>query len=162
MEKDSTLKSDEKPVFSWKVAETASYQKDTKWFVFIVLASIALIAYFVWDKNWTAMGVVVAATFALMSFAKTNSKKISCDLYHNGMVIDGKTYRYADLKSFWMVLGEHPSARFTKPERLSLHVNLPIADEDPEQIRLFLSKYLPEEANRGEDVADVLSKWFKL
>ncbi|OQB06655.1 MAG: hypothetical protein BWY19_00002 [bacterium ADurb.Bin212] len=162
MPDNSTLQTDEKPVFTWKAAETASYKKDTLWFVLISLAALALIAFFVWDKNWTAAGVIAAAAFALMSFSRSTSRKITCDLYRSGVVIDGKTYRYADLKSFWMIYGQHPAARFSKPGRLSMHINMPIAEEDPEQIRLFLSKYLPEEADKGEDISDVLTRWFKL
>ncbi len=153
---------EEMPVFSWKTGESISYKKGPLWFVLIVFIAIMLIIFFLWQSNWTAAGVIAAAAFALLSFSRSEPKKIVCSLYHSGFVIDKKAYRYTDLKSFWMVPGAQWSVRFLRPDRFSLHINMPIADEDPEQVRLFLSKYLPEETDRGEDVSDILSRWFKL
>ena len=152
---------DEKPVFVWKASEFASYQKSPGWFIMIVFIALVLIGIFVWMKNWTAAGLVFASALALFSVSRTAPKKVSCSLYHSGVVIDQKAYHFSDLKSFWLLAGEHPSIRFTKAGRFTTPVNMPIADEDPEQIRLFLSKYLPQETDKGEDIADSISRWIR-
>lgn len=162
MAQKNTQIEEEKPVFNWKTGESLSYKKGPLWFALIIAIAIILAVFFIWQDNWTAAGVIAAAAFALLSFARSEPKKINCSLYHSGFVIDEKAYRYTDLKSFWMVSGDRWSVRFLKPGRFSIHINMPIADEDPEQIRLFLSKYLPEETDRGEDISDILSRWFKL
>jgi len=152
---------EDKPIFSWKAAEFAVYQKDTKWFLLLMVVAILLIAFFVWNKNWTAVGVVVAGVFAFISLNGVKPKKISCKVYRDGVVIEDKAYRYTDLKSFWLIPGDHPRVRFARPGRFSPAINMPIDEEDPEQIRLFLSKYLPEEEGNGEDIADTISRWMK-
>ena len=153
--------SEEKPVFSSKASEFEDRKKGTSWFIIISVVALVLIVIFIITKNWTAVGVVVACAFALISFSTTSPRKIKCSLYHTGIVIQNKTYRFTDLKSFWMIFGDHPRARFSQVGRMSTHINMPIAEEDPEQIRLFLLKYLPEQEDQGEDLSDTLSRWIK-
>ena len=152
---------DDRPLFTWKANEFAVYQKNFVWFLLALLVAAVLCSYFIWAQSWTAAGVVIAGVLALLSTSRLTPKKISCGLYRDGVVIEEKAYRFADLKSFWMIDGQHPMVRFARPGRFSTAINMPIAEEDPEQVRLFLSKYLPEEENRGEDVADVISRWIK-
>ena len=151
----------EKPVFAWEAPEFASYSKSSSWFLLIVLIGVALIVIFAWQKNWTAVGVVAAAALALIIQAKTKPKMLKCSLYRNGAVIDERVYPFETLKSFWIVYGEHTYVRIAQAKRLSSNVNLPIAEEDPEQIRLFLAKFLPEEEQNGEDISDTIQRWFR-
>ncbi len=151
----------DEPVFSWKAKEFALYQKSAGWFAVIILAALVLAAYFVWVKSWTAAGVVAAGLFALFSTSGLLPKKIECAIYKSGVVIDGKAHRFTDLKSFWVVYGDHPEVRFQRPGFMAQSIHLPLAEEDPEQIRLFLIKFLPEDQNRGEDLTDTISRWIK-
>jgi len=151
----------EKPVFAWTAPEFASYSKSSSWFLLIVVVGIALIGIFVWQKNWTAVGVVAAAALALIIQAKTKPKMLKCSLYRSGAVIDERVYPFEALKSFWIVYGEHPYIRIAQAKRLSSNVNLPIAEEDPEQVRLFLAKFLPEEEQNGEDLSDTIQRWLR-
>ncbi len=153
--------SEEKPVFTWKAAEFETHQKGIGWFATVIFGALLLVILFAINKNWTAAGVVFAAGLAFVSLARTNPKKIKCSLYHSGILIENKAYRFSDLKSFWVIYGDHPRVRFAQPGKLSAHINMPISDEDPEQIRLFISKYLPEQEDRGEDFSDIFSRWIK-
>ena len=151
----------EKPVFTWTAPEFAAYSKSSSWFLLVVVAAIVLIGIFVWQKNWTAVAVVAAAALALIIQAKTKPKMQKCSIYRSGVVIDEKVYPFSGLKSFWIVYGEHPYIRIAQAKRLSSNVNLPIAEEDPEQVRLFLAKFLPEEEQNGEDFSDTIQRWLR-
>jgi len=66
------------------------------------------------------------------------------------------------MKSFWVIFGENRMVRLQPQGRLSASVNMPISkNEDPEQVRLYLVKHLPEDENKGEDMADTLQRWIK-
>lgn len=151
----------EKPVFVWEAPEFASYVKTSNWFVLIVLIAIGLIVIFAWQKNWTAVGVVAAAALALIIQSRTKPKKLKCSVYRSGVVVDERVYPFETLKSFWLVYGEQPYIRIAQAKRFSSNVHLPIAEEDPEQIRLFLAKFLPEEEKNGEDFADTIQRWLR-
>jgi hypothetical protein len=51
--------------------------------------------------------------------------------------------------------------RFEQAKRFSLPVEMPVEEENVEQIKLFLSKHLPEEEERGEDITDTINRWIK-
>lgn len=157
----SQVSNSEKPVFTWSAPEFISYTKTGSWFLIITAIALILIGVFIWQKNWTAVGVVVAASAALMVQARVKPKNLECSLYRSGVVIDERVYPYDSLKSFWIVFGDHPFVRFSQIRRLSANINMPIAEEDPEQIRLFLSKFLPEDEKNGEDIADTIQRWLR-
>ena len=160
-ERATAMDAVEKPVFSWEAPEFASYSKNSNWFIIIIAVAVALAALFVWQKNWSAVGVTAAAALALSLQAKTRPKTLKCALFRNGIVIDERVYPFEILKSFWIVFGDHPYARVAQARKLSANIHLPIAEEDPEQIRLFLAKFLPQEDQKGEDLSDTLQRWLR-
>jgi hypothetical protein len=151
--------STEKPVFQWTTAEFAQYTKTSVWYIVVVLIAITLCVLFWWMKNWTAIGVIVAATIALIAQARAKPRNVAVSIYRAGVVLNDKVYPYSALKSFWIIPGEHPVFRLDRTGFLAAHINVPIADEDPAQIQLFLAKFLPEDQDRGEDIADVIQRW---
>lgn len=149
------------PVFKWQAKEFPDYKKDGGWFATVVIVTLALAALFYWQKNWTATGVVIAAGGALLAQSRIRPKKINCEVYRSGVVVGGKAHPFETLKSFWIIYGEHPSVRLEQTSRFKAPINMPIIDEDPEQIRLFIAKFLPENEERGEDVTDTISRWLR-
>lgn len=149
----------EKPVFQWKAAEFAQYKKSGGWYLIVVGAALGLLVVFYFLRNWTAMGVVAAAALALIAQARTKPRSVSVSVYRAGIVVNDRVYPFPALKSFWLIPGEHPTFRLEPTGFFRPSINVPIADEDPEQIRLFLAKFLPEDENRGEDLADIIQRW---
>jgi len=140
----------DKPVFFWQAVEFESHQKGKGWFTYVVLIAIALI------------GMVVAATAALYSQAYTSGKKKNYAIYDQGVTVDSKVFTFDQFKSFWIFLSQNrPVIRLEQLRRFSLPVEMPVLEENPEQIRLFLAKHLPEQEEKGEDITDVINRWIK-
>jgi len=154
------LESD-KPVFSWKAPEFAQYSKNNTWFVIVSLAAIGLAVLFFFQKNWTGMVVAITGGLALLSQARSKPRDVACTLYRQGIVINEKAYSYAEFKSFWIIYGDHPAMRLEPTKRFGAILNVPISEEDPEQVKLFLSKFLPMDENKGEDFSDTIQRWIK-
>jgi len=163
-EKDTTKEfvPGDKPVFFWQAVEFESNKKPSGWLTYLILIAVVLIAAFIYMKLWLAAAVVVAACFALYSQAHTSGKKKSYAVYDQGITIEDKVYAFDQFKSFWVIANESKTiVRFEQLRRFALPIEMPTGDEDPEQIRLFLSKHLPEAEDRGEDIADRINKWIK-
>jgi hypothetical protein len=156
-----TIDPNEEPVFNWEAQEFALYDKGSAWTIYIVLGAVVLIGIFVWLQNWTGVALAVAAAAALISQGHSKPRPVRCVIFQGGVVLNEKPYNFADLKSFWLVGGSHPLVRFERASRFAMSINLPIGKNDPEQIRLYLSKRLPEHEDRGEDVSDRISRWLK-
>ena len=152
----------EQPVFSWSAAEFSQYAKSTNWYLIIGFSAVIFIIVFVWIKNYTAAGVVFAAGFALFAQANIKPKNIKCEVYPSGVVIGEKAYPYDNMKSFWVIFGESCMVRLQPQGRFTASINMLISkNEDPEQVRLYLAKHLPEDEDKGEDVADTIQRWFR-
>lgn len=152
----------DKPIFSWRTGEFAEQKKSGGWFFLIIIVAVALVALFIYLANWTAAGVVAAGAFALIMLSNTRAKTVSYAIYQNGIVVNDRAYPYDKMKSFWLVPGQVVVIRFEPESRFAAHINVPIsADEDPEQVRLYLMKHLPEEEDRGEDITDRINRWMK-
>ena len=152
----------DKPVFYWQAMEFVAHPKGKNWFTYLFLIALAIIGIFIWQKQWLGIGVVVAAVAALYSQARVSGKKKNYAVYEQGITIDSKVYTFDQLKSFWIFLyQERPILRFEQLGRLKVPIEMPIDQENPEQIRLFLSKHLPEQEEKGEDITDVINMWIK-
>ena len=152
----------DRPAFFWEAVEFESHEKSRGWFAYLIIAAVILAAAFIYLKLWLAVAVVVAATFALGSQAHSSGKKKNYAIYNQGVTIDNRVYTFDQFKSFWIFpYQDRVVIRFEQLRRFSLPVEMPIETENPDQIRLFLAKHLPEEEEKGEDVMDTINRWIK-
>jgi len=113
-------------------------------------------------RLWLAAAVVIAAAFAMYSQSRSSGSKRSYAIYSQGVTIDNRVYTFDQFKSFWVFPYEQRIIlRFEQVKRFSLPVEMPLDEKNVEQIRLFLSKHLPEEEGRGEDITDTINRWIK-
>ena len=76
-----------------------------------------------------------------------------------GLKIDENIYAFDHLKSFW-IFYDPPEIKFLSIESKKIfmpRIIIPIADENPNKIREFLLKYLPEIEQR-ESLIDILAR----
>ena len=148
----------DKPVFSWQSPEFVRYKKDSKWLIYVIMIAIALSVLLGFMQIWSGVVLVVVATIVLITLSGTHPKTISSAIYAGGLVVDDKVYNYEQIKSFWISYGDLSKAKFQLVGRFAGLITLPLGEEDPEQIRLFLSKHLPEEEDKGEDISDMINR----
>lgn len=148
----------DKPVFSWQSPEFVRYKKDNKWLVYFISVALILSVVLGFMHIWSGVVLVVVAAIVFITLSEVHPKAISSAVYAEGLVIDGKIYNYEQIKSFWISYGDLPKVRFQLVGRFAGILTMPLGEEDPEQIRLFLAKHLPEEEDRGEDVTDIINR----
>ncbi|MCL5410710.1 MAG: hypothetical protein M1324_02530 [Patescibacteria group bacterium] len=150
----------EKPIFTWVAPEFIKYKKTTGWFVAVFIVGIILGIIFAMQGQWSGVALVIAAILVFTTLSSAKPKKISSALYQEGVVTDGKVFSFGQFKSFWIELGDLPKVKLQLLGRLAGQVSLPLFEIDPEQIRLFIGKHLPEE-NRGPDIVDQINKFMR-
>ena len=151
-----------KPIFSWQSPEFVSYKRDAKWIVGIIAIVLVLLVILVFQKLWTGAGMVAVAGVLFLVISNTKPKEIACAVYNEGIVVDKKVYNFNQFKSFWLVNGALPKLLFQLTGRLAGQITMPLDDMDPEQIRMFISKHLPEEDEKSEDFTDIINRLFRL
>ncbi len=151
----------DKPVFSWQSPEFVRKKRAAKSFAYLAIIAIILCVLLGFMHQWSGVVLVVVAAVVFVILSGTHPKNLTCALYKEGVVIDGKVYDFSQVKSFWLTSGELPMVKLQLAGRFAGQVNVPLGQEDPEQIRLFIAKHLPEEEGRGEDLADIINRIFR-
>ena len=148
----------EKPIFSWQSPEFVRYKKDKKWFIYMILVVIALAIIFSLLHQWSGVALVVVAALVFITLSGAHPKNVSCAVYSAGIVVDGKVYDFSQFKSFWMTYGDLPKIKMQLTGRIAGQITIPLGQEDPEQIRLFFEKHLPQEEDKGDDLNDTVNR----
>ncbi len=157
-----TIAAGDKPVFYWQATEFESHDKPNNWLVYIIVIAVVLFGILLYMQLWFGAAVVVAACFALFSQSRTRGKKKNYAVYDQGITVDDRVYTFDQFKSFWIFpYQDRMIVRLEQLKRLALPIEMPIGDENPDQIKLFLAKHLPEADDRGEDIADTINRWIK-
>lgn len=151
-----------KPIFTWQSPEFISVKRDARWTIAVILIALVLAIILFMQKQWTGVGMITVATIFFVTLSNTKPKNIGCAVYNEGVVINDRVYNYDQFKSFWFVNGLLPKINFQLLGRFSGTVAMPLNDMDSDQIRMLISKHLPEEDERREDPGDIINRLFRL
>lgn len=150
-----------KPVFSWQAPEFIKYNKDSRWYVILFVVALVLAIVLIWQKIWSGVAMVVVASVVFATLSEAKPKTVSCAVYKEGVVIDDKVFNFHQFKSFWFTGRDLLKMKFQMTGRFAGQVTMPIKDEDPEQLRLLVGKFLPEVEDRGDDLVDTINRLMK-
>lgn len=150
-------------LFSWRSPEFEMFERDKKWYLYVTLILLAIVAYAVLTN-----GLVMAITFILVGvvgyiYIHKEPRVLDFMITEDGVVAGREIYDFNNLKSFWI---------FYEPEGvkvISLHteshlvpyVHIPIHNEDPLEIREILLGYIPEEKHEP-GIIETLYRLLKL
>jgi len=156
--KSKRMSDKDKPLFIWKSPDNIQYKRSYRWYVILLIAAIVLGGLLYWQQIWTGVALVGVATVLFFIMSQIKPKEITMAIYSEGIVVDDKAYKFDQFKSFWINQSQLPKAKLQRIGLMAGQVDLPLQNVDPEQIRLFLSKRLPEEADKGEDLVDTINR----
>ena len=148
--------------FTWTAPEFILFEKGRGWFLAGAGIAVVFLIIGFFLKLWLFMGVVVSALFAIWSFTRNKPDMVRYNINRDGIKIGNKTYPFSKLTGFWIAINPPNKILYLQPKRkLSMPINIHLADQDPIIIRGFLLRYLSEIIGRGEDVTDRLVRWIK-
>lgn len=149
-------------ILQWSALEFIKHEKTPVWFIFGGIIAIVLIIIALWTKNFIFALIIILATFSVFIWAQKQPKKITFSLTPRGLKIQDTVYTFDNLKSFW-IFYEPPEIKYLSIESKKLfmpRIVIPIDDENPNEIRKYLLKYLPEE-EQHESLIDILARRLK-
>lgn len=152
----------DQPVFSWQAPDFTSGKRNSSKIVSVIGLALVISGVFFWQKQWTSVGVVFAALIVLIVLSSVKARNVKCAIYRAGVIVDDRVYNFDQFKSFWLLYTDRYKIRLQLSGKFSGQITLPLTkDEDPEQMRMFLAKYLPEEEEKGQDLNDMISHWLR-
>lgn len=151
--------------FAWEAPAFAYYKKGWVWQLLFLIIGLGLIAYFYLydDRNYSAMGVVIATLVVLWQQAQEQPKIVRYEIGDTGFRMGDKLFTWQELKSFWLADGEKYQHLYLEttnrwPPVQTVH----LANVESNALRARLVEHLPEHTTQGELWTDRLIRWMKL
>ncbi len=142
----------------WTAPEFEKHEKSSLWFMVLGIVTLIFLIITIILKNYTFAIVILLLVFCVYLYTKKEPREINFSLSHRGVSIGDKLYAYNELKSFW-IFYEPPRLKqlsLQSKKVFSPYIRVPLANQNPNQIRIFLLKYLPE-IEQEESLIDILS-----
>ncbi len=150
-------------LLNWQGALYVSEKKSVDWFWILGLIVVLATALAVYTKNYTFAAVLLVGGTAIGMFANDTVSEQEYSLTKKGIFIDDVFHPYDEIVSFYVFAEGLPSRRqllLTLKRTFFVHVAIPLADQDPEEVRLILRKYILEK-KRLSALSDAIMTWLK-
>ena len=148
---------------SWQASEFKHYQKNLGWYVTLVAITILALAFFVIvEKDIFAAVCLGLISILIILFSLHSPKTVNIELNKQGVKIGDLFHPYKQIKHFWVVNDEHHR---TINLQTSALVNntliLELESQDPEVVRLYLLRFIPEHPQSEPTAAQRIMHRFK-
>jgi len=142
--------------FEWKTLEFEKKEKNKSWFIIPALITIAFGIFALITESFLFLVTIILAFFVFYTYANKDPRMIKFKIDERGVEIDNKLYEFDDLKSFWVFYNppEEKDISFRSKRSFLPYVRIPLGKENPNEIRKFLLKFLPEKRH-SESVVDI-------
>jgi hypothetical protein len=147
----------------WSAPEFITYQRDWRWFLSAAAALFAVGVYSAFVRDWFMIFIVFFLAVALYLNQQRTPKEITYRITQKGLYLDDKFFQFDQIHSFWIVLNGGQKVLnivFNNKFLPALTINFDAID--PENLKTILTKYIPEQVDRGESLADKLSRILKI
>lgn len=130
----------------WRAPEYEKYERGRKWYLYVALVLLAIVAYAVYTDS-----PIMAITFVLIGvvgyiFINRDPQVIDFAMTQDGIIAGQELYAFDNIKSFWIFYEPHDIKVVSLHTKSTLmpYVHIPIHNEDPVEIRRVLLEYIPE------------------
>jgi len=142
--------------FIWEAPEYEKKEKTKSWFIIpaVIAAGLGILGIF--TDNYLFAILLVLAFFTFYIYANKPPRMVKFRIDGKGIEIDGRSHEYDGLRSFWIFYDPplQKTLSIRSKKTFFPYVHIPLADENPAEIRKFLLKFLPEKKHR-ESIIDI-------
>lgn len=142
--------------FEWEAPEFDKKEKTKSWFIVPAIITIILGLFALFSDNFLFLIAIILAFFIFYIYANKEPRIIKFKINERGIEIDEKLHDFDSLRSFWLFYNppEQKELSFRSRKTLLPYIRIPIANQDPNEIRKFLLKFLPERRHK-ESLIDI-------
>ena len=148
---------------AWKALEFKHYEKNVGWYVTLLAIAVLVIGFFIIVQNdWFAAITIALLAGFIVFFSRHKPERIEMKLDSKGIYLGELFYPYKHLKYFWVVNDpNHHTVNFHSNTYFNNTVIMELESQDPDEIRDFLLKFLPEHTSSEATVSQRISHRFK-
>ena len=136
----------ETPAISWDAQEYVVRDKNTGWYVGLVMVGLVLVALSAWLQWWTFIALVVVSVIALIVYSVRPPRTLHYKLDDKGLTEGEKMYEYTSFRAFGVMNeGQHFSIILIPRKRFSPRVTVYFPEAQGEAIVDAFGARLPME-----------------
>lgn len=149
-------------LIQWRAPEFEKYEKSKTWFIVAGIFFLGLIGLSIWMKSPSMIVSFALMGLVIFLFALRKPRQVKFAITSKGIMVNERLYRFDDLKSFWIFYDppEIKKISFESKKTLKPYIIIPLAEQNPVEVRKILVKFLPE-IEQEESVIDVLARRLK-
>ncbi|MBQ7802586.1 hypothetical protein IJ380_01860 [Candidatus Saccharibacteria bacterium] len=158
MEKKSPSK---KEIVNWDAVEYVQAEKNTGWYIALVIVSLALIGLSIWLQWWTFTALIVFSVIALILYSVRPPRTLHYSLTSKGLSEGNRLYSYEEYRSFGIYQdGKNFAIMLTPRKRFAPRVTVYFPEKQGEEIVDAFGMRLPMEEVRL-DLLDRMVKFLR-
>lgn len=143
----------------WVSPDSVRMERDNRYTIGFYIVGILVLVLLSIQKMWTGTILVAVGLVMYSVMSQQKPKDIECKVHAEGVVVDGKVYRYEQFKSFWISNGAVPKIKLQLQGFFAGQVEMPILEADEvDKILETISSQLPQENDKGEDIVDTVNR----
>lgn len=145
--------------FLWEAPEFEKTEKGKSWLIIPAIITIILGVISLITENILFLIFILLAFFMFLIYSKKEPRTINFKINEKGIEIDGNLHDFDSLRSFWIFYDPPIEKEISLRSRKTFfpYIRIPLAEENPAEIRKYLLKFLPEKHHR-ESIIDI---WMK-
>jgi hypothetical protein len=147
---------------TWEAHEFRHYEKGSGWYFTSGAICLLIIGYFAIQRDFFAsVSLAIIAGF-MFYFARQVPDMVEIELNSKNIRFGNLVFPYQQIKHFWIVNKEHhKTLNLHTTAVLNSIIILELEGQDPDEVRDFLLRYLPEHQETEETMAQRIMHRFK-
>jgi len=148
--------------FEWQAPEFEKHEKGIGWFITAGVLALIIFTIALLMENFIFAFLIILAVFAIFIYALKEPRMIKFKIGSRGITIEQTLYTYEDLRSFWLFYDPPQLQELAIKSKKWLFplITIPLAGENPIEIRKTLLRFLPEKKEE-ESLIDALTKYLR-
>lgn len=142
--------------FKWEAPEFEKRAKTKSWFIIPALLTIIFGVIALVTENTLFLIFIILAFIVFYIYANKEPRIIKFKINEKGVEIDGHIHNFDSLRSFWLFYNppEEKELSFRSRKTFFPYIRIPLADQNPNELREYLLKFLPEKRHT-ESIIDI-------
>jgi hypothetical protein len=152
-------------VLSWYAPEYLEQERDEKWVIVAGVISLSLITWSLWKGVYSLAIIVVLFSGLYFLTHRNKPKEINIALTTSGILFDKRYFPYSEMESFWVIFDPNNQVKtlnFLLKTGVFREITLQLSNQDPMEVRSFLSAHVFEMEGRTESLIEKVIRILKL
>ena len=149
---------------TWKAPTHIQPIRSYSWYLFFTLISLTLLGYAVYTKSIMTGITFILIIFVVLIFSSQSSSEITYHVNKTNITAGNSIYPYKVIKKFWIIYNppEVKTLNFETTAYLKNKIVIQLGKQDPVELKLVLSQYLPEDLEMEESITESLARKLKI